>query len=85
IPTLQTVNTEGTTTQAMSNEDKSKIFARSLFLPPPPQSTIPEGFNYPKPADQWTNITSYQLLQAIKKLSLYKAPGPDRVANIVFQ
>ena len=85
ILTLKTKDNEGNEISASSNEDKSEIFANALFPPPPPHSAVPQGFNYPEPATTWTDITDEQLHRTITKLSPYKAPGPDGVANAVFQ
>ena len=59
--------------------------AQALFPPPPNESTIPTDYLYPESAEKWSEITHEQLMQAINNLSPYKAPGPDGVANIVFQ
>ena len=56
-----------------------------MFPPPPNESTVPADYLYPESAEKWTEITHEQLMQAINNLSPYKAPGPDGVANIVFQ
>lgn len=85
IPTLKGTNDEGEETVLSSNEDKSKAFARALFPPPPPRSSVPHAYDYPDPAARWSQITKDQLMRTIKGLSPYKAPGPDGVANIVFQ
>jgi len=85
IPTLVTKDNNGNTTMATSNKSKSEIFAKTLFLPPPPSSAVPLDFTYPEPAAPWSDITEEQLHKAIAKLSLYKVPSPDGVANIVFQ
>jgi len=85
IPTLVTKDDKGNTVTAADNESKSEVFAKTLFPPPPPQSAVPLDFTYPEPAAPWTDITEEQLRKLITKLSPYKAPGPDGVANIVFQ
>ena len=85
MPTLKTKDAQGRTTLATSNEEKSTVLARSLFPPPPSSSSVPPNHPYPTPAETWTEITPEQLSQAINKLSPYKAPGPDGIANIVFQ
>lgn len=85
IPTLQKKESNGTVTTADTNEDKSIMLAQSMFPPPPPQTSVPEDHVYPEQATKWFRITEDQLQQAITKLSPYKAPGPDGVANIVFQ
>ena len=85
IPTLKTKDAHGHTILATSNEEKSKALASSLFPPPPPASSVPPSFSYPAPAEEWTEITHNQISQAINNLSPYKAPGPDGIANMVFQ
>ena len=81
ILTHKTKDSEGNKISASSNEDKSEIFANALFPPPPPCSAVPQGFNYPEPATTWTDIMDEQLHRTITKLSPYKAPGPDGIAN----
>ena len=85
MPTLRSKDQQGRTVIATSNEEKSEVLARSLFPPPPQTSSVPLNHRYPTPAEKWTEITLDQLMQAINKLSPYKAPGPDGIANIVFQ
>jgi len=85
IPTLITKDNEGNATMATSNESKSEVFTKTLFPPPPSRSAVPPDFEYPEPATPWSDITGEQLRKTIVKLSPYKAPSPDGVANIVFQ
>ena len=85
IPTLKGKDQEGQETLASTNEEKSALLARSLFPDPPPLSSVLPDYNYPDEVETWTDITAVQLTAAINKLSPLKAPGPDRVANIVFQ
>ena len=85
IPMLKRTGPDGLVNQAMTNKEKSAILAQALFPPPPNESTVPTDFLYPDPAERWSEITHEQLTQAINNLSPYKVPGPDGVANIVFQ
>ena len=85
IPTLRGKDQEGHETLAVTNEEKSALLARTLFPDPPATSSVPPDFEYPDPAEEWTDITKEQLALAIDKLSPLKAPGPDGVANAVFQ
>lgn len=85
IPVLQVKNADGTTHEAISNDDKSEILARTFFPPPPPTSSVPEDFEYPDPAAPFTPITTEHIEQAISNTSPYKAPGPDGICNIVFK
>lgn len=85
IPTLCKTGPDGQVIQATTNKEKSKILTQALFPPPPVISTVPTDHLYPEPAEKWTDITQEQLTQTINNLSPYKAPGPNGVANIVFQ
>jgi len=67
------------------NTNKSKALADSFFLPPPTSSTVPEDFDYPSPITPFKPFTEDQIKYAINNTSPYKAPGPDRICNIVFK
>ena len=87
IPTLKTKNEEGIKVKINANEDKAKIFAKTFFPPPPPIQQDPEATqdDYldllldPPPPDK------EQIESAIRRLSPYKAAGPDRIPSIVLQ
>jgi len=85
IPTLRTHNAEGEAVEINNNEDKAKLFARTFFPPPPPRSTVPEGFVYPEPLPDPPQITKAQIERQICRLSPYKAYGLDEIANVVLQ
>ena len=85
MPTLNRTNADGTVHRATSNEDKSKTLAKSLFPPPPPNPIIPDT-HYPRPVDNYFHFfTRNQIKQAAAKLNAYKAPGPDRIPNVVLR
>jgi len=85
IPTLKTRNAEGEEIEVNNSEDKARLFARTFFPPPPPTSTVPEGFAYPEPLPNPPQITKMQVERQICRLSPYKAYGPDEIANVVLQ
>jgi len=85
IPTLRSRSADGSETLAATNEEKSALLASTLFPPPPASSSVPIDYQYPEPVEDRTEITQEQLVTAVNKLSLYKAPGPDGIANVVFQ
>jgi ribonuclease HI len=80
IPTLRTA--DGT---HATNEEKSKALSRTFFPPPPTDTSIPPGFNYPTPCADLPDIHISQIKRAINKLSPHKAPGPDGVPNVVYK
>ncbi|KAG2071136.1 hypothetical protein BDR04DRAFT_1016832 [Suillus decipiens] len=85
IPVLQVKNPDSTICEAISNDNKSEILARTFFPHPPPTSSVPKDFEYPDPATPFTPITMEHIEQAISNTSPYKAPGPDRLCNIIFK
>ena len=85
IPTLKGKNRNGEDFTVTTNKEKGDLLTRMLFPPPPDVSSVPADFTYPDPVDKWAPITREHLNKAIQNLSLYKAPGPDRIANIVFK
>ena len=85
VPTLTRKDEQGNIDTASTNEEKGEMLAKMLFPPPPETSSVPADPIYPEPAESWTPITQEQLAKAISNLSPYKAPGPDKVANIVLK
>ena len=85
IPTLNGKADDGSTIIATTNQEKGELLAKTLFPPPPESSSVPANFVYPDPAEKWTPITREHLVEAIRKLNGFKAPGPDGIANIVFK
>ena len=68
------------------NEDKARTFTKSFFPPPLAQDLEEEApYNYPPPLPDPALPTKQQTEKIIQKLSPYKAPGQDRIPNIVLQ
>jgi hypothetical protein len=84
IPTLKAKTPDGQQMTANTNNDKSQLLARTFF-PPPLTSTTPTDFPYPEALADPNLITEEQLHRVIKKLSPYKAPGPDGIPNAIFK
>ncbi|KAG2046965.1 hypothetical protein BDR06DRAFT_844007, partial [Suillus hirtellus] len=66
------------------NAEKSELLYRTFFREPPKNSYVDPNFEYPEPVCEFQNITDAQISRAIKKLSAFKAPGPNGVGNSVF-
>jgi hypothetical protein len=85
IPSLKyNVPMEGSFIVA-TNKEKSSPLAKTFFPPPPADSSVPPGHIYRDPLCNKRIITEDAVIRAIKKLSPYKAPGPDGICNIVFR
>ena len=82
IPPLRTT-INGLQDIAESNEDKVKALAESFFPPPPLISHVPPDHNYPAPLRGPRFFSRSRIRQVISTLSPYKAPGPDKIPNVV--
>ena len=85
IPMLKVKGSDGLTKEANTNKEKAKSLAEAFFPPKPAMSLVPQGYNYPSPLPSPPPVTEAQILTHITKLALFKAPGPDRIPNIVLQ
>ena len=55
----------------------------SSFFPPKPPEEEPLQFVYPNPVCKMSHASKEQIKRRLAKLKPYKAPGPDRIPNIV--
>jgi hypothetical protein len=85
IPLLKVIKANSFPWEVNSNEDKAKAKATTFFLPKPTESSVPLHYEYPSPLPTPLPITEEHILACIQKLSLYKAPRPDGIPNIVLQ
>ncbi|KAG2752777.1 hypothetical protein P692DRAFT_20638657, partial [Suillus brevipes Sb2] len=63
------------------NKDKSKALANTFFPPLLLSSAIPEDYDYPTPAMPFKPFTEEQINHTISNMSVYKAPGHNRICN----
>ena len=82
IPALHIIS-NGMPDLADSNEQKVKALANSFFSPPPNTSYVPPHQEYPTPLKGPRFFSKERIRQVIRSLSPYKAPGPDKIPNIV--
>ena len=75
--------TNGLPDVADDNEKKVKVLAHSFFPPPPAVLTVPLNQIYPTPLKGPHFFTRSKIRQVIQSLSPYKAPGPDKIPNVV--
>ena len=86
IPTIKTRDEEGREVEINDNEEKAKVFAKQFFPPPPiPHEMDNAQQEYPDPLPDPAPPDKSQIERIIRKLSPYKAPGPDGIPNIVLQ
>jgi hypothetical protein len=85
VPTQNTTSPEGVPQEAIINNEKSKILAKSFFPSPLANGSIPQDVSYSDPVEQIFLLTADQIKRTISKLSGYKAPEPDGICNIVFK
>ena len=82
VPTLKTV-TNSLPSIADNNESKTAVLADSFFLPLPSFSRMPQDTTYPPLLKGIRSFSWARIRQVIHTLSPYKAPGPDKIPNIV--
>lgn len=83
IPALKKIDTDGRQTEVQDNKGKSKLLHEAFFYNPPADTGIDPNFQYPEPAFEFERITDDKVKRAIKKLSPYKAPGPNEISNSI--
>ena len=85
IPTLRTKDNQGRDVEVNDSQEKAALFGKLFFPPPPVNSTVPANFDYPEPLPDPPQIAKAQLEHLIRRLSPYKAYGPDEIPNVVLQ
>jgi len=87
IPTLKVSDAErgNRVKEVNDNQEKASLFVQTFFPPPPENSSVPANFAYPPPLPDPPPITTEQIERQIRRLSPYKAYGPDEIPNIVLQ
>jgi ribonuclease HI len=85
IPTIKARDDEGNILELNDNADKARVFAKTFFPPPPQQDEDVAPYDYPDPLPDPQPPDKPQIERAIRRLSPYKAPGPDGIPNVVLQ
>jgi hypothetical protein len=84
IQTLQDQQCEQNNDQIQDNARKSKILYETFFCPPSENDFVDPNYTYEPPICEFKLITNQQINHLIVKLSPFKAPGPNKISNIVF-
>ena len=82
IPDLTFMDEKGQQ-RASSNIEKGKILAKTFFPDKPPMNLEGIPMGTPNPICKTDLISRDQVTRALKRLRPFKAPGPDRIPNIV--
>ena len=82
IPDLTFSDSEGQK-RASSNEDKGKVLAKTFFPEKPQESSEDAPLETSNPICRADPISRDQIRRALARLRPFKAPGPDRIPNIV--
>ena len=86
IPTLKVPGEmDGLTGEINTNDGKAKALAQVFFPKKPDQSRVPEDYEYPEPLLLPPPVTLEQITCQIRRLSPFKASGPDKIPNVVLQ
>ena len=82
IPDLNFIDNRGQQ-RASSNTDKGNILAKTFFPSKPQDSGVTVKPVTPKPICKMDSISREQIRRTLARLRPFKAPGPDRIPNIV--
>ena len=82
IPDLSYADSQGQQ-RASSNEEKGKVLAKTFFPKKPPINEMDAPATTPNPICKADPISRDQIKRALARLRPFKAPGPDRIPNIV--
>ena len=82
IPDLNFTDSEGQQ-KARSNEEKGRILARMFFPDKPKLSEESTDTITPNPICKADPISREQVTRVLQRLRPFKAPGPDRIPNII--
>ena len=87
IPTLKVYDegASGPVREINTNDGKAEVLAKLFFPRKPDVSRTPEEYEYPDPLPPPPPITPEQITCQIKRLSPFKAYGPDEIPNVVLQ
>jgi hypothetical protein len=83
IPSLHT-NNNGVEQIVEDNKAKARELAKSFFPPPPSSSSILVNQEYPTPLKGICFYSRACICQVFKTFSPYKAPGQDKIPNVVY-
>jgi ribonuclease HI/endonuclease/exonuclease/phosphatase family metal-dependent hydrolase len=69
--------------EAVSNEDKARLFYKMSFPAKPLASSVPAGYVYPESIWEHEEVSDEQILDAINRLKPKKASKPGSISNTV--
>ncbi|KAF5372349.1 hypothetical protein D9615_009262 [Tricholomella constricta] len=86
IPTLKYKGTDDRPAEAVTNEEKSQLFAKTLFPPPPENTSVPVDYEYPDPLPTSGQITKEQLHDELRwKAHAKYAAGKGTKYTLMFR
>src|SRR5271155_3313845 len=83
IPTLRIKQNDGTITEILDNQGKSKALHEVFFYQPPEDFGVYPNQQYPEPTIDFEEVSNEQIACVAKGLNPYKAPGLNGISNSV--
>ena len=83
IPTLRVKNGDGTYTEILDNQGKSKALHEVFFYQPPANFGVDPNYHYEDPIMGFEEVSNEQIARVAKGLNPYKAPGLNSISNSV--
>ena len=81
--TVKKMSKTGQMTEIQDNKGKSKLLHEAFFYQLLADPGINPNYHYLNPTFKFERITDEEIKRAIRKLSLYKAPGPNKILNSI--
>ena len=76
---------DGLTQEINTNNGKAEVLAQGFFPKKPDHSRVPKDYEYPEPLPPPPPVMPEQITCQIRRLSLFKASGPDEIPNVILQ
>lgn len=85
IPTLHTINPDGSIRLHKTNAEKADLLAKTFFPPPPLDHGVPPDSDYPPPLPYHAEFSRAHICRTASRLQPHKAPGPDKIPNVIWK
>src|SRR5271168_3360260 len=83
IPTLRVKKADGTYTNILDNQGKSKALHEVFFYQPPANFGVDSSYRYDEPIIDFEEVKDEHIIRVARKLNPYKAPGLNGISNSI--
>src|SRR5271154_6307781 len=83
IPTLRVKKADGTYTNILDNQGKSKALYEVFFYQPPANFGVDPSYHYDEPTIDFEEVKDEHIIRVARMLNPYKAPGLNGISNSI--